>query len=565
MPNLDINTSDAFPYDEVEYPFNPIGFGATPHVIQQGYHEFPFREFRETSHRNSKVAGGPKIPSPFKLRLLQWYTEKPKIFDYISKKKMRRAFHLAKVDWRRRRPVRSLLDNPPGWHVVEVATDKFARVMTGTDPLTKLAIFRNQALTVKRLRPYNRAWRRQSPNVALNANVNDLVFWKQSGGLYGSATIGLTNNLSYYNNNPPSGGGTSYGNLVMHGFQTDEQWTALGFTASPYELPQSTDVVEPLSLLVDYADRIDELSNLALKRHYDKIANKKIDLATETAQAMQTVNMIVDLSIRVGKTFTFLKKLNLVGAFETLFPTSRKELANDFLVYQYGIKPLLGDVVAAAEHLAEYVTKARPVKSNGHAQKTWNDNELFSFADDQVAHYRSVNRTVSIRVKYGSIYKISDELSRQAAQLGFTNPANVLWELVPYSFVADWFLPVGDFLTNLTALNGLVIKESYKTVFITIDESLYEAHGSTTGQFIYPYHEASPVEEHPLYYLQGTPRLADQSNLWVRNCDRGSYSRTVFCKREVIDLPDVPLPRFKNPISILHLEEALALFSQLRK
>lgn len=37
-------------------------------------------------------------------------------------------------------------------------------------------------------------------------------------------------------------------------------------------------------------------------------------------------------------------------------------------------------------------------------------------------------------------------------RLGLTNPALVAWELVPFSFVVDYFLPIGDSIEALTAL-----------------------------------------------------------------------------------------------------------------
>lgn len=32
-----------------------------------------------------------------------------------------------------------------------------------------------------------------------------------------------------------------------------------------------------------------------------------------------------------------------------------------------------------------------------------------------------------------------------------------MWELVPFSFVVDWFLPVGDFLQSFSQLQGLAV------------------------------------------------------------------------------------------------------------
>ena len=44
-----------------------------------------------------------------------------------------------------------------------------------------------------------------------------------------------------------------------------------------------------------------------------------------------------------------------------------------------------------------------------------------------------------------------------ANRLGIINPQTWLWDNVPWSFVVDWWLPVGSFLSNLTALVGLTL------------------------------------------------------------------------------------------------------------
>lgn len=40
-------------------------------------------------------------------------------------------------------------------------------------------------------------------------------------------------------------------------------------------------------------------------------------------------------------------------------------------------------------------------------------------------------------------------------QIGLTNPLLLGWELIPFSFVADWFIQVGDYLETLDALIGV--------------------------------------------------------------------------------------------------------------
>lgn len=47
-----------------------------------------------------------------------------------------------------------------------------------------------------------------------------------------------------------------------------------------------------------------------------------------------------------------------------------------------------------------------------------------------------------LRVGISAEFKTSD--GNRFSKLGITNPAEIAWDLVPFSFVLDWFLPIGD-------------------------------------------------------------------------------------------------------------------------
>jgi hypothetical protein len=55
-------------------------------------------------------------------------------------------------------------------------------------------------------------------------------------------------------------------------------------------------------------------------------------------------------------------------------------------------------------------------------------------------------------------YEQGNNLYRKAAQLGLIDPLEVAWEVLPWSFVVDWFLPVGNWLQTLSATAGLSFK-----------------------------------------------------------------------------------------------------------
>jgi hypothetical protein len=49
-------------------------------------------------------------------------------------------------------------------------------------------------------------------------------------------------------------------------------------------------------------------------------------------------------------------------------------------------------------------------------------------------------------------------MSVNTAQLaGIADPASLLWELTPYSFVLDWWVPVGDYLSAAGLLNSIQV------------------------------------------------------------------------------------------------------------
>jgi len=61
-------------------------------------------------------------------------------------------------------------------------------------------------------------------------------------------------------------------------------------------------------------------------------------------------------------------------------------------------------------------------------------------------------------------------------QFGLANPAALAWELIPFSFVADWFVGVGDYLNAQTALLGLTVVDGG-----TSQLSIRTSVGSATG------------------------------------------------------------------------------------
>jgi len=199
-----------------------------------------------------------------------------------------------------------------------------------------------------------------------------------------------------------------------------------------------------------------------------KIKSQNVNLAQSLAEYRQTSKMFSNLAIDVTTTFRSLRSGRALQEFVKILrdPKTRpdKRIANRWLEYQYGVRPLMQDVYGSAEALATKIRTGMYLHANTRVE------ESFESASQLAGGF---NQKVFLRRKYTWVgiararYRISDPTIKQLAQLGISNPLLLAWELIPYSFVIDWLFPVGKWLESLDALNGtsdLRIARAFKVV-----------------------------------------------------------------------------------------------------
>jgi hypothetical protein len=138
--------------------------------------------------------------------------------------------------------------------------------------------------------------------------------------------------------------------------------------------------------------------------------------------------------------------------------------ADTWLEFSYAWKPLLKDVYDHAEALAalaiERSNEIREVKARVKTQ---------AFASTRDFNYGSIDllekETRDRRwCKMAVRYRIPNGGLSAFHQLGINNPLSVPWELLPFSFVVDWFIPIGQFIESLAATSGLTFVDGWKTI-----------------------------------------------------------------------------------------------------
>lgn len=114
-------------------------------------------------------------------------------------------------------------------------------------------------------------------------------------------------------------------------------------------------------------------------------------------------------------------------------------------------------------------------------------------------------------VEVGLTYEVLDPRIAEIASLGLTNPLALAWELVPSSFVINWFLPIGQFLDAIDAHLGLGFKTGYVTKFGYGDVVIEDTAGFYGYTMVKPMHNKVKTFGMDRSVLYSWPR----PNIWV--------------------------------------------------
>lgn len=223
----------------------------------------------------------------------------------------------------------------------------------------------------------------------------------------------------------------------------------------------------------------------------NKISDQKVNIGENLATLSQTANLLVN------KGNTILDVLNSVRhkEFGVYLRRSYRDLvrkgsgvpelvAKNYLEYIYGLKPLVEDHFMIAKLLQEQVNETLLL----YAESTANRTVKLSRGNPVGLSYSKITRleqSADAKVKTVLAARIDPNWSgaRTLNQFGLLNPFGLAWDLVPYSFVVDWFLPFGPVLYALSAPAGLVFVDGCVSMK-TSDSGLFEYKPSdtTTGQ-----------------------------------------------------------------------------------
>lgn len=179
---------------------------------------------------------------------------------------------------------------------------------------------------------------------------------------------------------------------------------------------------------------------------FKEIKDHEFNLAVNVAQGRQLVDMVSSNIRKFGRALLALKHGNLsyaarqFGAKNHTSLLDAKDISGRWLELQYGWLPSLSDAFEAAKAY-EAITCMR----SNRVQVVKAIHGVY----DGSAAPSSYQAPGEGRVFGRYIYELEEALSAPRS-LGLMDPLSVIWEVIPYSFVVDWFLPIGSYLENLS-------------------------------------------------------------------------------------------------------------------
>lgn len=258
--------------------------------------------------------------------------------------------------------------------------------------------------------------------------------------------------------------------------------------------------VQPDMISLAYADERSMAINTAIAEFRQRLS-ESAELAVNLAERKQAMDMITNRAhqlfsaaraLRRGGPFAFLSELKITPDSSTLRKARKdhrkwkrsKDFSNLWLEYHFGWSPLVKDIGNAVDFLQGPIPMG-PISAKGR-RVSLDFSEVVSDSTDLLRSTTTRNIKGWIQCKVGGQVHMTNSDLFLANRMGFTNPFVVAWELVPFSFVVDWFVNVSDVLRNFDGYVGIDIKEPYHTVVASIPSCDYRVSNSILAFFSPP-------------------------------------------------------------------------------
>ena len=289
-----------------------------------------------------------------------------------------------------------------------------------------------------------------------------------------------------------------------------------------------------------------------LTRALNKLKDQDFHLGNFAAEAHKTLEMVGSHANNIAQQVNRFRSKN-PRSWEKVKKVQKGRLPRQFwhqipsawLELQYGWKPLMSDVYGALHHLTRLSRYTLPyVYVTAHSSNVKDVSHVISLNGGPIF----LNGTLTAKMSYidkqdvyvNLVYGLNNLTLAELSSLGLINPFEILWETTRYSFVVDWFLPIGGWLSALTADVGW----TFVTGTLSLISRRRFAGSTVTGSW--PASVSAPLWVDK-YTYPSVPVIQSTVGVMHRTCYGSS---------------PVPGLYVKNPLSFDHVANGLSLLVQ---
>lgn len=233
------------------------------------------------------------------------------------------------------------------------------------------------------------------------------------------------------------------------------EWT---FNGSTWSWVKS--LAADIYLIGDTGEYLHVDSNQDLKclaKISDSVRGHSFNAGVFMAEMPESLATVVNSTRAVLQAATSLYRGDIAGAtrgFGRLLGQTEKkalrrkidtgDLSGAWLALRYGWDPLLNDVYELMK-LIESRNSKRSLVYRASSTKY----DVKDISADKPLYTLLARRVATVRYKV----TLSEQMSAWRT-CGLVRPWSVIWEKIPFSFVWDWFMPVGSYLDSLSLFQG---------------------------------------------------------------------------------------------------------------
>lgn len=207
----------------------------------------------------------------------------------------------------------------------------------------------------------------------------------------------------------------------------------------------------PLSVLPVLDINVESLVQQASVKAKSRIENTDVNILATLWESGESLNLMVSLLWRVYKIAKAVKRFDLKYLRKEI---SFKELQDRYMEARYGLRPMYYDARGLIKAISN---EPRPERQTFRATARDSDSSTFSgeVEDTQEGLVWTWSGTVKREVVVRAGVLCHLEPTSILDRFGVSDVAEAAWDIIPFSFIVDWFLDVGSLIAAWTPEKGV--------------------------------------------------------------------------------------------------------------